>query len=83
MPACLRCLPSLPALSACSVLWGAFWHPFNVILLLLAATSVLTREAATATIMLTMVALSTALRFWQARELACSYWRRPAAVAGR
>ena len=66
--ACLRCQHSLPA---CSVLWGAFWHPFNVILLLLAATSVVTRDAATAAIMLTMVALSTALRFWQARELAC------------
>ncbi|PSC67133.1 magnesium-translocating P-type ATPase, partial [Micractinium conductrix] len=47
------------------VLWSAFAHPFNAILLLLAGTAVPTQDAATAVIMLTMVSASTALRFWQ------------------
>jgi hypothetical protein len=49
------------------VLWSALWHPFNAILLALAATAVATSDAATAAIMAVMVTASTALRFWQAR----------------
>lgn len=48
------------------MLWSSFWHPFNAILLALAATSTLTGDAATAAIMLAMVACSTGLHFWQA-----------------
>ncbi|KAL4451583.1 hypothetical protein ABPG75_007245 [Micractinium tetrahymenae] len=48
-----------------SVLWHAFWHPFNAILLLLAGVSFLTADLAAAAIMLVMVTASTALRFWQ------------------
>lgn len=52
------------------MLWSALAHPFNWILLALAATSLLTRDHATAIVMLVMVAASTALRFWQVQERA-------------
>ncbi|KAL4428800.1 hypothetical protein ABPG77_005238 [Micractinium sp. CCAP 211/92] len=48
-----------------SVLWHSLWHPFNVILLLLAGVSLITADLAAATIMTVMVAASKALRFGQ------------------
>lgn len=49
-----------------ALLFEAAVHPFQLILLGLAATAAFTANCATAAIMLLMVSVSTALRFWQA-----------------
>ncbi|CAM6030359.1 unnamed protein product [Sphagnum balticum] len=47
------------------ILWNAFFHPFNMILLVLAAISGATSDTSTLSIMVVMVVLSVGLRFWQ------------------
>ncbi len=47
------------------ILWNAFFHPFNMILLVLAAISGATSDMSTLSIMVAMVVLSVGLRFWQ------------------
>ena len=47
------------------LLASSLLHPFNLILCFLAAIAALTADWATAAIMLTMVLISTGLRFWQ------------------
>ena len=47
------------------VLWGAVKHPFNGVLAVLAIVSLLTGDVKAAAVMLSMVALSVGLRFWQ------------------
>lgn len=49
-----------------ALLFEAVVHPFQLILLGLAATAALTADWPTAVILLVMVSVSTALRFWQA-----------------
>ncbi|CAM6092107.1 unnamed protein product [Calypogeia fissa] len=53
------------------ILWDAFWHPFNMILIVLAIISGATGDIPTLSIMLVMVLLSVGLRFWQ--ELTSSH----------
>ncbi|KAJ7547024.1 hypothetical protein O6H91_08G065400 [Diphasiastrum complanatum] len=48
-----------------SLLWNAFWHPFNVILLVLGAISAATGDKGTLFVMCLMVALSVGVRFYQ------------------
>ncbi|KAJ7564136.1 hypothetical protein O6H91_02G004100 [Diphasiastrum complanatum] len=47
------------------ILWNAFWHPFNVILLVLATISGATSDIATVIVMCLMVVLSVGVRFYQ------------------
>ncbi|OVA20887.1 Cation-transporting P-type ATPase [Macleaya cordata] len=47
------------------LLWNAFFHPFNIILIVLAALSFMTRDYPNGCIMLTLVSVSVALRFFQ------------------
>ncbi|KAF9324066.1 hypothetical protein BG006_000901 [Podila minutissima] len=48
------------------ILFGALIHPFNILLVILAVTSLISEDdVAGATIMFTMVAISALLRFWQ------------------
>jgi magnesium-transporting ATPase (P-type) len=47
------------------ILWDAFWHPFNMILIVLAVISGATQDISTLTIMLVMVIISVGLRFQQ------------------
>lgn len=55
--------PAWPAL-----LWHAFKNPFNYVLLFLGAISWLTDDLKAATVMLTMTAMATGVRFWQERR---------------
>ncbi len=52
--------PSWPVL-----LWGSFKHPFNAVLAVLAGVSFSTGDLKAGIVMLSMVALSVGLRFWQ------------------
>lgn len=47
------------------ILWNAFFHPFNIILLALATISGITGDMSTLSIMIAMVVISVTLRFWQ------------------
>ncbi len=47
------------------VLWGALKHPFNAVLAVLAAVSFMTGDLKATIVMLSMIALSVGLRFWQ------------------
>ncbi|KAJ7565807.1 hypothetical protein O6H91_02G076200 [Diphasiastrum complanatum] len=47
------------------ILWNAFWHPFNIILLVLATISGATSDKATLIVMCLMVVLSVGVRFYQ------------------
>ncbi len=47
------------------VLWGAMKHPFNGVLAALAVVSLVTGDLKAAIVMLSMIALSVGLRFWQ------------------
>lgn len=47
------------------VLWAALKHPFNAVLGVLAVISFVTGDLKAAVVMLTMIALSVGLRFWQ------------------
>ncbi|KAF3338382.1 calcium-transporting ATPase 3 isoform X2 [Carex littledalei] len=47
------------------LLWRAFFHPFNIILLVMATLSYLARDSANGTIMLALVLISVGLRFHQ------------------
>ncbi|CAM6058207.1 unnamed protein product [Sphagnum tenellum] len=47
------------------IMWNAFFHPFNMILLVLAAISGASSDMSTLSIMVAMVVLSVGLRFWQ------------------
>jgi Mg2+-importing ATPase len=60
------------------LLWNAFFHPFNIILLVLATISAATSDISTLTIMVTMVVISVGLRFWQVHdELTCCQIMHP------
>lgn len=48
-----------------AVLWGAARHPFNGVLLALAAVSLATGDIKATVVMVSMVVLSVGLRFWQ------------------
>ena len=50
------------------VLWGAVKHPFNGVLAALAAVSLATGDFKAGIVMLSMIALSAGLRFWQERK---------------
>lgn len=54
--------------STAAMLWRAANNPFNGVLTLLGIVSVVTRDFQAGIIMVVMVALSTALRFWQERK---------------
>eukprot|EP01018_Ginkgo_biloba_P028724 Gb_14318 [translate_table: standard] len=45
--------------------WNAFWHPFNVILLVLSALCFVANDKANGSVMLVMVIISVSLRFYQ------------------
>lgn len=47
------------------VLWGAVKHPFNGVLVALGVVSFLTGDLKAAIVMMSMIVLSVALRFWQ------------------
>ncbi|KAF9976630.1 hypothetical protein BGZ73_008169 [Actinomortierella ambigua] len=47
------------------LLFHAFIHPFNILLLILGTASILTDDVKGCAVMYTMVAISTTLRFWQ------------------
>jgi Mg2+-importing ATPase len=47
------------------VLWGALKHPFNAVLAVLAVVSFATGDLKATIVMLSMIALSVGLRFWQ------------------
>ncbi|MGC8989576.1 MAG: magnesium-translocating P-type ATPase [Verrucomicrobiia bacterium] len=47
------------------VLWSALKHPFNAVLGILAVISLATGDLKAAVVMVTMIALSVGLRFWQ------------------
>ncbi|KAJ7561477.1 hypothetical protein O6H91_03G030100 [Diphasiastrum complanatum] len=48
-----------------NILWNAFWHPFNIILLVLATISGATSDRSTLFVMCLMVVLSVGVRFYQ------------------
>ena len=45
--------------------WNAFWHPFNIILFVLAAFCFVADDRANGSIMVVMVIMSVSIRFYQ------------------